>query len=90
MLSASQAIAKAEAHRRLDYPTRIVAEERGRPGRDKLPRFRNGVEGIGVAGEILRIYVREDMAAGLEIPAKIGNLRVQRVLTTGFHDLAVP
>ena len=90
MLSAQQAAAKEEAHRRLDYPTRIAAEERGYQGRDKLPRFRPGVAGIGIAGDILRIYVLMDLAADLDTPAEIEGLRTERVLTTGFHDLVAP
>ena len=90
MLSARQAAAKEEAHRRFDYPTRITAEERGYKGRDKLPRFRHGVAGIGIAGDLLRIYVLEDLAADLETPAEIEGLRTQRVVTTGFHDLVAP
>lgn len=91
MLSAPQAAAKEAAHRQFDYPTRRAAERHGDlQGRDKLPRFRHGVEGIGVAGDVLRVYVLEDLAAELETPTEIEGLRVDRVLTAGFHDLAVP
>lgn len=91
MLSAQQAAAKEEAHHRFDYPARIAAEKHGDlRGRDKLPRFRPGVEGIGVAGDVLRIYVLEHLAADLETPAEIEGLRTERILTTGFHHLVVP
>ena len=91
MLSAQQAAAKDEAHRRFDYPTRIAAEKRGDfRGRDKLPRYRHGVAGIGIAGDILRIYVLEDQATDLDAPAEVAGLRTERVLTTGFHDLVAP
>ncbi len=89
MLSAQQAAAKEAAHRQFDYPTRIAAERHGDlQGRDKLPRFRPGVEGIGIAGDVLRVYFLEDLSADLETPAKIEGMRAERVLTSGFHDLA--
>ena len=91
MLSAQKAAAKTAAHRQLDYPTRIAAEERGDlRGLEKLPRFRPGIAGVGVAGDVLRIYVLEDQAADLETPAEIAGLRTERVLTTGFNDLVAP
>ena len=91
MLSAQQTAAKEEAHRRFDYPTRIAAEQRGHlRGRDKLPRYRHGVAGIGIAGDILRIYVLEDQTGDLETPTEIAGLRTERVLTTGFHDFVAP
>ena len=91
MLSAQQAAAKQEAHRRFDYPTRIAAEKHGDlQGRDRLPRYRPGVAGIGIASDILRIYVLEDLTADLDTPAEIEGFRTQRVLTTGFHDLVAP
>ncbi len=91
MLNAQQAAAKEAAHRQFDYPSRLAAEERGYiEGRDKLPRFRHGVAGIGIAGDVLRIYVLEDLAGELEIPAEFEGLRTERVLTTGFHDLVAP
>ena len=89
MLTVQQAAAKEAAHRRFDYPARIVAQERGRlQGRDSLPRFSPGVAGIGIAGGVLRVYVLEDPAADVEIPSEIEGLRTERVVTTGFHDLA--
>ena len=94
MLSAQQAAAKEAAHRRFGYPPRATAERHGNLGNleavDKLPRFRPGVEGIGIAGDVLRIYVLEYLAADLETPAEIEGIRTERVLTTGFHDLAEP
>ena len=91
MLSAQQAAAKEAAHRQFDYPARIAAEEFGDlQGRDDLPRFRRGVAGIGIARDILRIYVLEDLASDLETPEEIEGLRTERVVTTGFHDLVAP
>ena len=91
MLSSQQAAAKEAAHRRFDYPTRIAAEERGHiQGRDKLPRFKHGVAGIGIAGDALRIYVLEDLAAEFETPAEIAGFRTERILTTGFHHQVAP
>ena len=91
MLSVQQAAAKEAAHRQFDYPARIVAQEHGDlDGRDSLPRFRPGVAGIGIAGDILRIYVLEHHAADLDTPVEIEGLRIERVLTTGFHDLVAP
>ena len=66
MLSAQQSAAKEEAHCQFDYPTRVVAERHGDlEGRDKLPRFRPGVEAIGIVGDVLRIYVLKGLAADL-------------------------
>ena len=91
MLSAQQTAAKEAAHRRFGYPARATAERHGKvEALDKLPRFRPGVEAIGIAGDVLRIYVREDLAADLETPSEIEGMRTERVLTTGFHDLAEP
>ena len=88
MLTVQQAAAKEAAHRRFDYPERIVAQERGHlQGRDSLPRYSPGVAGIGVAGGVLRIYVLEDPFTDVEIPEVIEGLRTERVITTGFHDL---
>lgn len=72
-------------HRRFDFPIRITAEEHGDlRGRHDLPRFSHGVAGIGIAGDILRIYVLEDLAADLETPDVIEGISTERVLTTGF------
>lgn len=91
MLSARQAAAKEEAHRCLDYPTHIAAERHGDlQSSDKLPRYRHGITGIGIAGDILRIYILEDQTAELETPGEIAGLRTERVLSTGFRDLVVP
>ena len=91
MLSAQQAAAKEAAHRQFDYPPRVAAERNGdREGRDNLPRYRPGVEGIGVAGDTLRIYVLQDLAADVETPLDIAGLRTECILTTGFHDLVAP
>ena len=90
MLSAQQAAAKEEAHRRFDYPVRITTEERGYAASNKLPRLKHGIQGIGIAGGVLRIYVLENLADDLETPAEIKGLRTQRVLTAGFHDLIAP
>lgn len=91
MLSAQQAAAKQKAHHRFEYPARIAAEERGYVKVcDKLPRFRPGVAGIGIAGDVLRIYVLEELAADVEAPAEIEGMRTDRVLTTGFRDLVAP
>lgn len=91
MLTAQQAVAKEAAHRQFDNPTRFAAERHGDyRGRDKVARFRPGVEGIGIAGPRLRIYVREDLAANLEIPSRFEGLLTQRVLTTGFCGFVAP
>ncbi len=91
MLNALQAAAKDAAHRHFDYPSRNAVERHGdRRVRDKLPRFRPGVEGIGIAGDALRIYVHKDLAADVEIPPEIAGVRAERILTTGFHDLVAP
>ena len=88
MLSARQAAAKEEAHRCLDYPTHIAAERHGDlQSRDKLPRYRHGITGIGIAGDILRIYILEDQTAELETPGEIAGLRTERVL---FDRLSRP
>ena len=90
MLSAHQAAAKDEAHRRFDYPVRITTGERGYAASNKLPRLKHGIQGIGIAGDVLRIYVLEDLADDLETPAEIGGLRTQRVVTAGFRHLVAP
>jgi len=90
MLSAQQAAAKEAAHCEFDYPARITVEERGYRARDDVPRFRRGVAGIGIAGDTLRIYVLEELATDLKIPAEIEGLRAERVLTTGFQPQIAP
>ncbi|MDE0178607.1 MAG: hypothetical protein OXP36_08405 [Gammaproteobacteria bacterium] len=61
------------------------------PQRDAVPsrvatnwRFRPGVDELGVAGDVLRIYVLEDLADHLETPAKVEGLHTERILTTGL------
>ena len=58
--------------------------------RDEKSRLQPGIDGIGIAGDTLRVYIREDPAATVKIPDKIGTLRTERVATTGFHAYAPP
>ena len=52
---------------------------------DDMPRFTRGIEGIGVAGDALRIYIHNDLAPEVDIPETILDLRTERVPCTGFH-----
>ena len=91
MLTSQQAAAKEAAHQLFDYSARIAAQEHGVvTQRDHMPRFQRGVEGIGIAGDVLRIYVLEGLDDIVDTPPQIEGLRTERVPTTGFHDLAPP
>ena len=65
-----------------------MSNERGVEPRDDVPRFRPGISGIGIAGDVLRIYVELEAAAEIEAPDEIEGLRTQVVHTTGFNALA--
>lgn len=86
MLTTQQAAAKEAAHGIFDYPARLEAQRLGDDRRrDSLPRFRGEVVGLGIAGDTLRVYLRDEVVNnGIEIPSKLKGLRVQRVLTPGF------
>ena len=91
MLTAQQAAAKKAAHQLFDYPSRIAAQgHRPPPQLDLLPRFTRGVEGIGIAGEVVRIYVLEALDDVVDTPSEIEGLRTERVSTTGFRVLIPP
>ena len=91
MLTAQQIAAKEAAHRRFDYPARTTAQEQGHLEHlDDLPRFARGVEGIGIAEDVIRIYVLDGDDDAVEIPSEIEGLRAERVFTTGFRILAPP
>ena len=51
---------------------------------DEMPRFKRGIAGIGIAGEILRVYIHTDLPPKVDIPNKIGDLRTEVVPSTGF------
>lgn len=88
MLTAQQVAAKQAAHARFDCLVRIMSNERGFEPRDDVPRFKPGISGIGIAGDVLRIYVELEAAAEIEAPDEIEGLRTQVVHTTGFNALA--
>lgn len=52
-----------------------------------MPRFKRGIEGIGIAGDLLRIYIHEDIELELEgeIPKEFMDLRTEIVPCTGFQ-----
>ena len=90
MLTAQQTAAKEAAHRRFDYAARTTAQEQGHLQHlDDLPRLTRGVEGIGIAEDVIRIYILDGDDA-VEIPSEIEGLRTERVFTTGFRILAPP
>lgn len=52
---------------------------------DTKPWFTHGVQGIGIAGDVLRVYVLDEQAADIEIPEEIEGLRTERVPSSGFQ-----
>ena len=54
------------------------------------PRFTPGIAGIGIADDMLRIYVFHHQAPDIDIPPDIEGLRTVRVPTPGFHTLTPP
>ncbi|MCY4555415.1 MAG: hypothetical protein OXF79_03345 [Chloroflexi bacterium] len=89
MLTSQQVAAKEAAHRRFDYPALVTAQEHGEFIHSKdLPRFTRGIEGIGVAEDVIRIYVLEGDDEGVEIPSEFEGLRTERIPTSGFKILA--
>ena len=89
LLTDQQTAAKDAAHRRFDFPLSAAAQERGNViHEEELPRFTRGVEGIGVAEEVIRIYVLEGHEEAVDIPSKLEGLRTERVSTSGFGILA--
>ena len=91
MLTAQQAAAKRRAHKLFDYPPRIAAQEQGGlVMHDDMPRFQRGIEGIGIAGDTIRIYLLEALDREIETPPEIEGLATERVTTTGFTRLAPP
>ena len=98
MLTAQQAAAKQAAHEKFhlrislnSVQTRQYLPSRDEPSlHDDGTRFAPGIEGIGIAGDILRVYVLKDHIPDPEIPPEIEGLRTQRVSTPGFRLLAPP
>lgn len=92
MLTIQQTAAKKAAHELFDYPTRMKAaqEQRDPTHLESLPRFTHGVEGIGIAGDLVRIYIREGLDDVVKTPTEIEGLPIERISTTGFRLLAPP
>ena len=98
MLTAQQAAAKEAAHRRFDSPASLkchqksddVAVRRYHPSHDETPRFIPGIEGIGIAGDVLRVYIHKTHKPEVDIPDKIESLPTERVSTFGFQAHAQP
>ena len=97
MVTTQQATAKEAAHRMLDYPPRLSFVQKsvhlGISDRlalhDEMPRFKRGIAGIGIAGEVLRrVYIHTDLTPEVDIPDKIGGLRTEVVFSTGFSTRA--
>ena len=94
LLTAQQITAKEAAHQTFDAPESLewrqksdeVAIRHYCPPPDEVPRFTPGIRGIGISGDILRIYVLKEHALDIEIPNEIEGLRTERVSTTGFRS----
>lgn len=89
MLTAQQAAAKKAAHSRFDYPARVAAQYQGAlKGRDDLPRFTQGIEGIGISDDSIRVYILRGHDEAVEIPSEFEGLRTECISTAGFGILA--
>ncbi|MDE0055039.1 MAG: hypothetical protein OXT64_12420 [Gammaproteobacteria bacterium] len=89
MLTSQQAAAKEAAHNRFDNPARIAAQDQdGLTDRDDLPRFTQGIEGIGIADDSIRVYILKGHEEAVEIPSEFEGLRTERFSTAGFGILA--
>ena len=93
LLTAQQVAAKEAAHQRFDTPESLTWRQKSEdihvrhyhPAHDEIPRFTPGIGGIGVAEDVLRVYVLNDHSVGIEIPDEIEGLRTERIPTTGFR-----
>lgn len=93
MLTAQQAAAKEAAHQKfgvhISFNSVQVIEylpSNCDPSlHDKAARFAPGIEGIGIADDILRVYVLQGHTPDVEIPHEIEGLRTERVSSTGFR-----
>ena len=83
VLTAQQAAAKMAAHAMFDYPARLKAHKQGYEP-DDLPRFKRGIAGIGIAADVLRIYVVPEVKPQSEAPEQIEGMRTEIIHTTGF------
>lgn len=92
MLTPQQAAAKEAAHDLFEYAVRLEGRELGLADEhlDVLPRFVPGIAGIGIAEDVLRLYVLADPEPDVDIPEQISQLNVQIVETTGFTPLPLP
>ena len=96
LLTTRQATAKEAAHQMLDYPPRLSFVQKGGhleisdrlTLHDEMPRFKRGIAGIGIAGEILRVYIHTDLTPEVDIPDKLGGLRTEIIPSTGFSTRA--
>ena len=87
LLISQQAVAKAAAHRRFDYPARITAQEQGHFTIRRFAPVRTRRRGDRIADDVIRIYIlvgHDDVVT----PSEIEGLRTERVSTTGFRILA--
>ena len=95
MLTSQQLAAKEEAHQMFDERSLLrsfVAKSQPREAASchERSRLQPGIDGIGIAGDALRVYIREEQRPIIKIPNTIGKLRTERVTTTGFHAFAPP
>lgn len=98
MLTAQQVAAKEAAHQRFDTPASLRTVEKTEAAvlnadgsiHDEIRQFIPGIQGIGIARDVLRVYVLVDHDPEIEIPDKIEGLRTERVTTTGFRLFAPP
>ena len=93
MLTAQQSAAKKAAHQILDYPPRLTFVHKSAgmefmhrsPLHHEMPRFKRGIEGIGIADDVLRVYIHSDLKPEAEIPDTIEGLQTELIFTAGFR-----
>lgn len=92
LLTARQSAAKQAAHEMFAYPPRRFTTKSAPHTpyqriaiHDEMPRFVRGIEGIGIAGDVVRVYVREDIDPEVKIPDTIKDLPTEPVASSGFR-----